>query len=83
MARSGTGTELGLFLAKFVKFGFFENHLAGRKMAIKPNCFWPILKFVVITVLYAKTLLKITYFDRNLLQVVLSLRCDDNHYLYI
>ena len=26
-----------------------------------------------------KTLLKITYFDRNLLQLVLLLRYDDNH----
>ena len=59
---SGTGTWLF-----FKPFGWQKNgHPAKLFLA-----FW---KFVVITVLCAPTWLKITYFDRNLLQVVLSLR---------
>ena len=54
------GCQFGLFSAKFVEFGFFENRLAGRKMASRTNCFWPIwafLKFVVIIVLYEALIL--------------------------
>ena len=53
------GCQFGLFSAKFVEFGIFENRLAGRKMASRSNCFWPILaflKFVVITVKFTCTI---------------------------